>query len=717
MRDRNSTKMSPTLKNPARDLGATSSSQAATDKAYAPAILALVLFATFMVYLPAINGGRLWDDDGHITRPDLQSADGLYRIWFEVGATQQYYPLLHTAFWLEHKLWGESMLGYHMANLFWHMVAVTLVYFILTRLEVPGALFAASLFALHPVMVESVAWVSEQKNTLSAVFYLGAMLLYLQFDDSRRPTYYLFALALFGLGQLTKTVTATLPAAMLVIFWWQRGKVSLKRDVWPLVPFFLLGAAGGVVTAIVERKLIGAQGGEFELGFLQRCLLAGRVIVFYFSKLIWPTNLIFFYPRWNVDPAVWWQWLFPIAVLAVLTALWAIHQRWRGPLAAYLLFLGTLFPVLGFLNVYPFLFSFVADHFQYLASLAVFALFGAVGTVVIAQSSARYRWIGNTTAGMVIAAIALLSWNQSKMYSDAETLYRTTIERNPSAWIAYNNLGAEFEHRNQLQAALEYYEQAIRLRPNYPAAQYNIGKYWHVAGNFDRAIEHYREALKVEPHYADARLNLGDVLARTGKTQEAISQYRLLVSDDPNMPEAHNNLGNVLLFSGQVPQSIDHFERALELRPNFAEAHVGLARALLTSKQFNTAIDHYRTALQINRNYIDAYYGLGMALTSANHLQEATAEFDRILQLKHASVADRMIAYNRLMRIYEQLHDNDKFVATAAQASKLARSAGNTAVADQIDAWSAKYRNIRPKDVDTGPASLQDFKTKSPQTQ
>src|SRR4051794_8569096 len=280
---------------------------------YKPIALAIVLIATCLAYLPALHGSRLWDDDAHITKPELQSLTGLYRIWFEIGATQQYYPLLHTAFWMEHKLWGESMLGYHLVNLLWHLVAVTLLYLILTRLKIPGALLAAAMFALHPVMVESVAWITEQKNTLSAVFYLGAMFAYLRFDESRRRSLYFHALALFVLGLLTKTVTASLPAALLVIFWWQRGTISLRRDVLPLLPFFFLGALAGLLTAWVERKLIGAEGADFALAPLDRIVLAGRIIWFYLSKTLWPANLIFMYPRWKVDLAQLWQWLFSIA--------------------------------------------------------------------------------------------------------------------------------------------------------------------------------------------------------------------------------------------------------------------------------------------------------------------------------------------------------------------------------------------------------------------
>src|SRR5215467_4647730 len=184
----------------------------------------LLAGAILFAYLPALQGSFLWDDEAHVTRPDLRSLRGLGRIWFDVGATQQYYPLLHSAFWFEHRLWGDATVGYHIVTVLLHAFAVCLLLQVLRRLKVPGAALAAAIFALHPVHVESVAWIAEQKNTLSAVFYLMAMLAYLRFDEERDMPSYSLASTFFGLALLTKTVTATLPAALLVIFWWRRGR-------------------------------------------------------------------------------------------------------------------------------------------------------------------------------------------------------------------------------------------------------------------------------------------------------------------------------------------------------------------------------------------------------------------------------------------------------------------------------------------------------------
>ncbi len=306
-------------------------------------VVALVV-AVFLVYQPAWQGELLWDDNGHVTPPELRSWHGLYRIWFDVGATQQYYPLSETAFWVQHKLWGDAMLGYHLVNTAWHALTAVLVALVLRQLKIPGAYLAAAIFALHPVHVESVAWITEQKNTLSAVFYLGAALAYLRFDEKRGRAWYWGALGLFVLSLLSKIVTVTLPAALLVIFWWQRGRVSWRRDVLPLMPFFLIGVVAGVFITWVERKVVGAEGPDFALTVVQRCLLPGRVIWFYLGKLCWPTDLRFMYPRWEIDPGVWWQYLFPLALLLLVGLLWWLSRRWRGPLAGLLFFVGRCFP-------------------------------------------------------------------------------------------------------------------------------------------------------------------------------------------------------------------------------------------------------------------------------------------------------------------------------------------------------------------------------------
>jgi tetratricopeptide (TPR) repeat protein len=598
------------------------------------------MLTVLLVYLPAMGGGMLLDDDSHLTKPELQSIGGLYRIWFELGATYQYYPLLHSAFWLEHKLWGDWLVGYHLVTVLWHVISVVLLYLILTRLKIPGALLAAAIFALHPVMVESVAWMSEQKNTLSTVFCLSALLAYLTFDESRYGPYYFTSLMLFVLGLLTKTViTATLPATLLVIFWWQRGELSWKRDVRPLVPFFVLAAMGGLVTAWVERKLIGAEGIDFELTLLERSLVAGRVIWFYLSKLVWPTNLVFFYPRWHIDPMEWRQWLFPICTLAMFIGLWAIRRKWRGPLAAWLLFVGALVPVLGFLNVYPFIFSFVADHFQYLASLAVIVPVSAVIATSLERASLPIRRAGVSVCVLLVGTLAVLTFKQSRMYADVVTFYRTTLERNPDAWAAHNNLGTILSAQNQPQEAIEHYRAAIRVRPGYVAAHTNLGTALAATGQFPEAFDQLHKAIELQPNSVNAHRELGNALNDAGRTVKAIDEYKVALALNPENPLTLNSLGAALITSNRLPQAIEHLQQAVRLDPNYADARANLGNALLRSGNYSEGIAELQKAVALRPDDAGTINNLGIALMQAGRFKEAIQHLQRAVQLSPSADA------------------------------------------------------------------------------
>ena len=503
---------------------------------------ALIFFAVLIAYFPALDGKFLWDDNAHVTRPELRSLSGLWRIWFEPGATQQYYPLLHSAFWVEHKLWGDAAIGYHLLNALLHAAAACLLLLILRRLKIPAAALAAAIFALHPVEVESVAWITEQKNTLSAVFYFGAMLAYLRFDEKRQTSIYFLALGLFVAGLWTKTVTATLPAALLVIFWWQRGRLSWGRDVRPLVPWFALGAAAGLLTAWVERKLIGAEGTAFDFTLLQRCLLAGRVIWFYLGKLFWPAHLLFIYPRWQIDPAIWWQYLFSLGAIALLSALWLVRSRSRAPLAAFLFFVGTLFPVLGFFNVYPFVFSFVADHFQYLASVGIIVLVSATAATLCARAPEQVSRAGPALCVAAVVVFGVLTFRQSGSYRDPLMLYRLTLEKNSGCWMCSNNIGMVLSDSGKPQAAIPYYEHTLRIRPNLPEAHNNLGNALQQTGRAAEAVGYYHEALRLKPNYVEAHNNLGVALFSMGKMPEAKTEYEAALRINPDFDAARENL-------------------------------------------------------------------------------------------------------------------------------------------------------------------------------
>lgn len=535
-----------------------------------------------------------------MSKPALRSLHGLWRIWFDLGATQQYYPLLHSAFWMEHQLWGDAVLGYHLLNIALHALSACLVVAIVRRLGLPGASLAGFIFALHPVCVESVAWISEQKNTLSAVFCLAAAFVYLQFDKTRERPHYLLATALFVLALLSKTVTATLPAALLVVLWWKKsGKLGWKLDVLPLLPWFALGAGAGLFTAWVEKTFIGAQGGDFALTLPQRFLLAGRAVCFYAGKLIWPSNLIFAYPHWTINSLDWRQYLFPAGVLSLAIGFWLIRRRTRGPLAGFFVFVGTLFPVLGFQDVYPFRFSYVADHFQYLASLGIIVP-AAYGLTL----ATRTRKSGAALPVLIAVVLGLLTWRQAGTFANAETLYRDTLAKNPNSWMAHNQLGNVLMRSGRTQEAIPEYEAALRLRPDIaePHLSHGVAIIRSDPARISDAIAEFETAARIDPHWAEAHVDLGNAFTFVdGRLPGAIAEYEAALRLKPDLAEAHNGLGNALARTpGRIEDAVAQYEEALRIDPDYLEAHINLGDTLIRIPgRVPDGIAQYQAALRI----------------------------------------------------------------------------------------------------------------------
>lgn len=578
-------------------------------------ILAVV---TILAYQPAWHGGLLWDDVANIATAELRSLDGLRRIWFEPRTTQQYYPLLYSFSWLQEKFWRDSPTGYHLVNLLLHIGCVVLVLKILRFLRIPGAELATILFALHPVNVETVAWITERKNTLSGVFGLAATLWYLKFDESRSRRTYALALGVFLLGLLSKTAIVTLPLALLVIIWWKRGTISWRRDVVPSIPLFFLSAAAGLMTWWVEYGNIGYKARTLDFSLVDRCLIAGRAFWFQLGKVLWPSNLMMFYPRWEINASVWWQYLFPLAVLALLVILWSLRRWSRAPLAGVLVYIFLLLPTLGFLNQYFFIYSFVSDHWQYLACLGIITPC-ASGIVLLAGHLKSWRvWLELGTTLLLAAVLFLLTWQQSRMYTNDETLYRTSIVRNPACWMAYNNLGNILYEANRIPEAMNLFNQALGIKPD--VAYYSLGNALAQTGRILEAIEQYKQALRINPDYAEAHNNLGAALGLMGRNSEEIEQYKQALQIHPNFAEAHNNLGKALVQAGRTSESIDHYKRAFRINPNYAEAHDNLGAALGQMGRISEAIEQFKAALRISPNYTDARNNL----TKLEALQKTT---------------------------------------------------------------------------------------------
>jgi tetratricopeptide (TPR) repeat protein len=530
---------------------------------------ALLIAVTVIAYLPALRAGFIWDDDDYVTKNQtLRDLAGLRDIWFKVGAVPQYYPLVHTTFWLEYHMWGLNPFGYHLLNVVLHALAAVLLWRALNWLQIPGAWLGAAVFALHPVEVESVAWITERKNVLSAVFYFAAALTYLRFaqlKDSgaseKRPWYfYSGALLSFMAALLSKTVTASLPAALLLIRWWKKGRLSWN-DFVPLLPFFMLSGAFGWITAWMEKYQVGAEGLEWSLAFSQRFLLAGRALWFYIGKLAWPSHLTFIYPHWDLNPKEWWQSLFLLAAIIVVAGLW-LGRRWigRAPVVAVLFFGGTLFPALGFVNVYPFRYSYVADHFQYLASVGLIALAAAA-----LSQLPRAFWIG------LLGLLGFLTWHQTQIYRDVQTLWQDTLAKNPQCWMAHNNLGNALLKIGKVDEAIAEYQRGIKIQPNLARSHDNLGLAFLQKGELNEAISSFQRACEINPNDAEARADLGNAFLLKNEVDEAIVHYRKALEINPAYAQADYNLGVALRQKGKIDEAVAHYQKALQIKPDFEE--------------------------------------------------------------------------------------------------------------------------------------------------
>jgi tetratricopeptide (TPR) repeat protein len=601
-----------------------------------PRFLALVLvIATFAAYEPIRRAGFIWDDEDHvIANPAVAASNGLQMIWSSL-AVSRYYPLTLTNFWIQRRLWGLNLRPYHLVNVALHAANGVLIFLLLRRLQVRGAWLASMLWSLHPVNVESVAWITELKNTQSGLFFFLSVLCFLQFDTGGRRYAYVLALICGLAAMLSKPSTVVLPLVLLLCVWWERGSWG-RADIRRIAPFFVMALGMSVLTVVEQRGHIQREGtAEWNLGMAERVVIAGRAVWFYTSKILWPVRLTFVYPRWKPDSGSFLGWL-PLAGLVVGgVLLWPWRQQhWaRAALFGFAFFVAALLPVLGFLDIYYFRYSFVADHFQYLASIGPIALFAA------AASSQADSWQLGCDARYALSAsllilLAALTWRQSHIYRNIQILWRDTIAENPQCWMAHYNLGRILEREGKVQEAIEHWEQAVQANPNYVEAHNNLGLAMIQLGRPQEAIGHCEQALRINPNFALAHNNLALALQHTGRVQEAIGHYEQALRIKPDFFEAQNNLALALWRTGRVQEAIEHWGQAVQANPNYVEAHNNLGLAMMQLGRPQEAIGHCEQALRINPNDATAHFNLGLALEKTGRIQEAIQHYQQALRIK-----------------------------------------------------------------------------------
>lgn len=597
-----------------------------------------ITLLTFVAYASAARNGFIWDDDRYVVNNELlANRDGLRKIWFVVGATDQYYPLSYTTFWIEKRIWGDNPAGYHVVNILLHSANALLLWRLLAMLGIPGAALAGLLFAVHPMHVESVAWITERKNTLSLLFYLLAALAYARFDGwresdvtlARRWGAYVGAIGLFALALLSKTAVATFPAAILLIVWWRRGRLAI-RDIAPTLPMFMLAILSGYVTVLVESSHVSLETGDTLLDWPSRLIVAGRATWFYLGKLAWPNPLCFTYPRWAIDPTNVLQYLDAAMAVALIVGLVATARRiGRGVLVAVLFYGGSLLPVLGFVDVYAMRYSFVADHFAYLPSIGLLTL-AAAGLV---QFAPKVRNAARIVPLVLAAPLVVLCWQHCGVFRDLETLWTDTLRKNPAAYMAHTNLGIILQQRGDVDGALAHYQKAIQLKPDLFNAHYNAAIALDAKGLLLDAGRHYERALELRPDFANGHFNYALLLNKSKNHDAAATHLLDVLRITPNDNEARFKLGCVYADAGKFDEAVREIKKALKAMPESPTIYARLAQVYYDMGDLERADAFFRAALKRKSDYAYAHHGLGRTLERLGRTTEAVTSYREALRL------------------------------------------------------------------------------------
>jgi len=657
---------------------------------------------TLLAYQPAWHGGFLWDDDAYIINNELLTAPhGWQRIWFSLDSPSQYFPLTYSTFRAEHALWGLNTTGYHWVNLLLHVANALLVWAVLTRLRIPGAWLAAAIFALHPVQVESVAWITERKNVLMGFFFLLTLLAWSAFVDERTRRAWIFyslSLIFYALALSAKATACTLPAALFLILWLQQKPITMRR-LLEIVPFVMLGVGIGLLAVWWERYHQGTNREVFTfLSPIERILVASRAVWFYLSKIFWPSNLTFIYPRWNISPSDVLNYTWLIAGIGACMAIYFLRRSLgRSVEVAAAFFVATLSPVLGFIMLFTFRYTFVADHYQYLACIGPIALASA-GVVSLSHKFAEYRTVIISGALLIVASLGALTWRQAATYTDIETLWRTTLARNPECWMAHTNLGLVFLQKGKIDEGIAEYRAALQMQPDSWDAEYNLGTALLGKAQVDEAILHCERAVRMRPTDPDAQVSLGNALFQKGRIDEAIAHYQQAITVHPDHFLARYSLGHALLEKGELEGAIQVCRSALLLRPSDADCQTTLAIALEEKGNPAEAVQHYQKALELAPSSIATLSNLAWLLATSPDasLRNGQKAVELAKQADRLAGGTNSLVLRTLAAAYAENGDFANAIRTARSAMQLARMHSEEAVMTDLDQQIALYQLRMP---------------------
>ena len=601
-----------------------------------------LFFLVAIVYQPVWHAGFVWDDDDHLTaNPTVVGPLGLKEIW--TTSAGDISPLTRSTFWLEHKLWGLPPLPYHLVNVLLQAACGILLWQILRRLRVPGAWLGAAIWTLHPVQLESVAWISEMKNTESGLFFLLSIFFFI--DKKGVGWRYGLTLLFAALAMESKASTVILPASLCLCAWWLEGRWQW-RNLLRVLPVALMTIASSAMVIWTQGKReIMSHDRPLPVGTLaERVIRSADAVWFYLGKLVWPHPLMAMYPDPKIDASQWFSYVPLVVLIVALVALWPGVLDRRRPASAsatrpyfFVLawFISALLPALGlfdpYTNRYSAAYSWVYLHFQYLAGMAPLALAGA-GIVWLTRTP-KPRWMQTLAGAAVLAILCVSSWHRAWAYESQEALWTDTVAKNPTSWTGHEILGLTFSQQGRTDEAIAHFQKALEIKPDYVDARNNLGIALSQKGRADEAIEQYTKALALDPKYAQAHYNLANVLLAKGRLDEAMVHFQKALEINPDYPGADNNLGLALARKGQVGQAIEEYTKALTLDPNYVEAQFNLGDILARNGRIEEALPHLQRALELNPGYAEVHNDLGIALAQKGQLEEAAAQFGEALRL------------------------------------------------------------------------------------
>jgi tetratricopeptide (TPR) repeat protein len=632
-------------------------------------IIAIVA-AVIAAFWPVFSAGFIWDDDTMLTTNPLMH--GLLRtIWFS-SEPIDYFPLTYTSLWLEWRMWGMNALGYHVTNVLLHAASCVILWRVFERLKFPAAWLAALLFAVHPVNVESVAWIAERKNVLAMFFYALTALWFVAFAQTGKNRFYAFSIVAFLLSLLAKPAAVAWPIIAFGILWFFSNTQStapvserFKKNILRVLPFVALSLGASIVTVWFQNHRAIGNDVIHHHDWPTRLATAGGTIWFYLTKAVVPFPLSFVYPMWHIDAHSLTAYVPWIVLCIVTSVLWNFRKTWgKALLMALAYFILLLAPVLGFLNVYFQRYAYVADHWQYFALPAITVLLAA------AMYKLRAQYLGIA----LVLVFGAMTFAQCRVYHNEDTLWADTLKKNPNCWLAINNIAFRKQQAGLIDEAYQLHKKSIAIEPIQPEAHNNLGNLLLNAGKLDDALVEIRESIRVDPHYAPAYYNLATIYQQQGKLDEAIAAYRQAVRWNENYAAAYNNLGCLLEMRGRPEEGLVMVRRALALAPDYAGAAVNCGAILNETGRPQEARMWLEKGIALDPKNADAHLNFGNSLAALNQDAAAQEQFMAALQLAPGHYLAQYGLANCLLRAGQKEAARDLYKKVLARNPKHAQS-------------------------------------------